>query len=390
MPRSFEKHKSPLLYTLDHGGENSSENNLFIKGIYSARVPYFFNMIIGLTYDLKSDWVFNPNDPADANAEFDKPQTIESLMYALEQGGHQVEKIGNIKNLLAQVHHLDVDLVFNICEGQGGRNRESQVPIILEMFHIPYIGSDALTLGLSLDKILAKKCFFSEGIPTPRFFEAPSNAQLEQINHIGFPLMVKPRHEGSSKSLSEQSRVENYEGLKRQVDLINAVYHQPALAEEFIKGQEFTVAVLGNVQPQAMPVVQVSIDGQVDLGDQFYTFAHIASERLQYICPAKISPNLTKQIQALALKTYMSVGCLDLGRIDFRVDEQGQPYVLEINPLPALGLDDIFNLFPAVIGSSYNQMINQIVSIAGARHGLDGYEKEQDYMVYPEVPGDFL
>ena len=304
---------------------------------------------IGLTYNLKTDWVCGPNDPYDVNAELDKPRTIEKIVQAFEAGGHRVKRIGNVHQLLSQLDNLNVDIVFNICEGTVGRNRESQVPMLLELKGIPYAGADALTLGITLDKVVAKKIFISEGIPTARYFVAESTQDLEKQNTIGYPLIVKTIHEGSSKGISQDSRVESLEGLKRQVHLINTVYKQPALCEEFIQGTEFTVAVLGNEPPQAMPIVQVSIDGDTNLGDEFYTFERISSTTLQYVCPAKISAELTRKIQDLAVRVYKCVGCRDLGRVDFRVDREGNPYVLEINPLPILDPSHTFKNFPQLI-----------------------------------------
>lgn len=327
--------------------------------------------IIGLTYDLKEDWKAQPGDPKDINAEFDPPHTIDNVVAAIESAGHQVKRIGNAQKLLSQIDDLGVDIVFNLAEGYNGRNRESQVPVLLEMKGIPYVGSDGLTLGLTLDKLVAKKMFQAEGIPTPRFFQAESTDHLEDLNHIGFPLMVKTRYEGSSKGLSQNSRVTNYEELKRQVELINKTYKQPALVEEFIRGTEFTVAIVGNNNPQVMPVVQVSIDGEVNLGDQFYTFERIASEHLKYICPARIPDALTQKIQELALNVYRCVDCRDFGRVDFRVDESGQPFCLEINPLPCLAKEDVFYFIPQTLGISYETMINQILNFGLERYGLN-------------------
>lgn len=338
---------------------------------------------IGLTYNLKTDWVRGPDDPYDVNAELDKPHTIEKIVQAFEAGGHRVKKIGNVHDLLKQIDHLDVDIVFNICEGTLGRNRESQVPMLLELKGIPYVGADALTLGITLDKVVAKKLFISEGIPTARYFVAESTKDLEKQNTFGYPLIVKTIHEGSSKGISQDSRVENCEGLKRQVHLINTVYKQPALCEEFIKGMEFTVAVLGNEPPQAMPIVQVSIDGDTNLGDEFYTFERISSTALQYVCPANISAELTRKIHDLAVRVYKCVGCRDLGRVDFRVDPKGNPYVLEINPLPSMDPKDSFNIFPKVIGSSYDAVLNQILGFALARYGL---EQAQGKKTLEEIP----
>jgi len=327
-------------------------------------------MKIGMTYNLKSDWKFADGDPLDANAEFDKMETIDDVAGIFESLGHKVVKIGNVDQLLAQVNRLDVDIVFNIHEGIGGRNRESQVPAILELYGIPYTGSDGLTLGITLDKVVAKKCFIAYGVPTPRYFVARDVKDIEKLNTIGYPLIVKTMWEGTSKGLTEQSRVEDLAGLKRQAALIIEQYDQPALVEEFIKGTEFTVAVIGNENPQAMPVVQVSINGNVNLGNAFYTFARTQTEEVRYLCSPEISLELTKKMQDIAVAAYQSVGCRDYGRVDFRVDEKGNPYVLEINPLPSLDRKDVFSLFPKVIGTTFEGIIEKILNLALKRCGL--------------------
>jgi len=325
---------------------------------------------VGLTYDLKTDYKFKEGDPLDANAEFDHPSTIDVIAKAIAANGFKVKKIGNAANLLEKIDNLGVDIVFNISEGLTGRNRESQVPILLEMAGVPFVGADALTLGLTLDKVMAKKIFIAENIPTPKFFEVASPEALLNIDHCKFPLIVKPRFEGSSKGLSENSRVEDFDGLKQQVEYITKTYKQPALIEEFISGQEFTVAIVGNDAPEVMPVVQIKIDGKLKLNDKFYTFARITSDRLEYICPAKITQDLKKKLDELALKVYRSVECRDFGRVDFRVDNDGAPYVLEINPLPSLSTEDVFMLIARNIGITYEEMIGKILNSALKRHGL--------------------
>lgn len=326
--------------------------------------------IVGLTYDLKTDYQFKEGDPLDANAEFDAPSTIDVIANAIAANGFTVKKIGNASNLLEKIDNLGVDIVFNISEGLTGRNRESQVPILLEMAGIPFVGADALTLGLTLDKVMAKKIFISDKIPTPKFFEASSADALSDYDHCKFPLIVKPRFEGSSKGLSESSRVANIVELKKQVDFITKTYKQPALVEEFISGSEFTVAIVGNENPEVFPVVQIKIDGKLQLDDMFYTFARITSDRLEYICPAVISNDLKKKLDELALKVYRSVECRDFGRVDFRVDKDGNPYVLEINPLPSLSTEDVFMLIAQHIGITYEQMVGKILNSALKRNGL--------------------
>jgi len=325
---------------------------------------------VGLTYDLKTDYEFKEGDPPDANAEFDHPLTIGVIVRAIQNCGFKVKKIGNAANLSEKINNLDVDIVFNISEGLSGRNRESQVPILLEMADVPFVGSDGLTLALTLDKVMAKKVFIAENIPTPKFFEIKSTDTLINSDHLKFPQIVKPRFEGSSKGLSDDSRVENIDGLKKQADYIITTYKQPALIEEFISGQEFTVAIIGNYNPEVMPLVQIKIDGRLKLNDKFYTFARITSDRLEYICPARISHDLNKKISDIALKVYNAVECRDFGRVDFRVDKDGRPYVLEINPLPSLSTEDVFSVVAKEIGITYDEIIGKILNTALKRYGL--------------------
>ena len=327
-------------------------------------------MKVGLTYDLKSDYQPKDGDPPDANAEFDHPDTIKVIARAIESNGFSVKRIGNVSNLLDSFDKLNVDIVFNISEGLAGRNRESQVPMLLEMAGIPFVGADALSLGISLDKLMAKKIFMAENIPTPKFVVVETPEQLRRLDHMKFPLFVKPRFEGSSKGLTESSRVENTEDLKKQVELIVDTYKQPALIEEFIRGKEFTVAVIGNHPPEALPIVQIKIDGKLKLNDKFYTFGHIKDDALEYVCPAPISKALEKKISDLAVRTYRAIECKDFGRVDIRVDEKDNPYVLEINPLPSLSTADVFMDIAKVLGISYDAMIGRILKAAIQRHQL--------------------
>jgi len=328
--------------------------------------------IVGLTYDLKKSYVLQEDDPKDANAEFDVEATIDIIADALREGGNEVIKIGNVNKLLKDIDNLSVDIIFNISEGLGGRNRESQVPIILEMKNIPYVGSDGLTQALTLDKVMAKKIMLQEGIPTPNFIEINKLINLNgQFNHLKFPLIVKPRHEGSSKGISEKAKVDNSENLKERIDFVVNAYNQSALIEEFIRGSEFTVGLIGNDPVKVLPPVQIKIDGKLNLGDNFYTFARITSDKLEYVCPAQISQKLNKEISELALKAYKAVECRDFGRVDIRVSEEGKPFVLEINPLPSLSIDDIFMTVAKELKISFPDMINMILDAALKRYGMN-------------------
>lgn len=324
---------------------------------------------VGLTYNVKSEVVLKPGDPPDLNAELDHEETVNHIDAAFREAGHEVIRIGSARRLLEQKDRLNVDIVFNIAEGYEGRNRESQVPILLEMLRIPFVGADGLTLGLTLDKVLTKKVLIAEGIPTPRFVESNDPEKLWRTD-LNYPLIVKLRCEGSSKGLSEKSLVNTPQELRRQIEWLTATYRNSSVfIEEFIEGQEFTVAVVGNESPEVYPVVQIALDGQTNLGRKFFTFAYLRAGA-DYVCPAPIPEPLAQRMQELALRTYQAVECRDFGRVDFRVDRHGNPYVLEINPLPSLSDQDVFNFIAKTRGLTHHQIINHILEAALVRYGL--------------------
>lgn len=328
-------------------------------------------MRIGFTYDLKEDHRYHEQMPSDVFAELDRQDTIDDIAIAISRGGHEVVKIGNIRSLIDRLNNLETDIIFNICEGLYTRNRESEVPALLSAFKIPFVGSDALALGLTLDKAVAKKIFMSDGIPTPKFVIADKETDLNCLKDLKFPLIVKPRYEGSSKGISEKSIVHSEKELKEQIGFIIDQYAQPALVEEFIKGKEFTVLVVGNESPEALPSVQIEILGKKDLGNLIYTSRRVNNDDVQYICPADIPKKLEQKLQDIAVGAYKSAECLDFGRVDFRVNEKGKPFVLEVNPLPSLSQGDVFPLVASACGMTYEGLIQKIIDFALKRHGLN-------------------
>lgn len=326
---------------------------------------------IGFTYDLKNDHAGQSGLSDDALAELDCSDTIDAVVGAIETGGHEVVRIGHARNLLKRIKKLDVDIVFNICEGLATRNRESEVPVILDLYKIPFVGSDGLTLGLTLDKVMAKKVFVFEGVPTPKYFVADKKTKLSDFKGMRFPLIVKPRHEGSSKGISENSIVTDMKGLTSQIAEVVDRYHQTALVEEFIRGGEFTVLVIGNNKPVALPPVQIQIAGCLEAGDQVYTWRRLEGTDIQYICPPKITKDLDRKLRDIAIRAYKAVECRDFARVDFRVDEKGKPFVLEINPLPSLSLEDVFPLVAKASRMTYAELILKIIDIGLKRNGLN-------------------
>jgi D-alanine-D-alanine ligase len=246
------------------------------------------------------------------------------------------------------------------------------VPILLDLYKIPFVGSDGLTLGLTLDKAMTKKIFISEGLPTPKYFVATHETNLANLDSMKFPFIVKPRHEGTSKGISDDSVVFERGTLAARARYIFDSYKQPALVEEFIAGREFTVLVIGNNPPVALAPVQVKICGKEDLGNLVYTSRRVSSTDIEYVCPPDISERLAEQMKAYAVRAYQAVECRDFGRVDFRVDASDNLYMLEVNPLPSLSTEDVFPLVAKASHMTYEQLVLKIIDFALERYGLLG------------------
>lgn len=323
-------------------------------------------MKVGFTYNAAGDYPLQPGDPPDRYAEFDKEDTLKEIAGALAEGGHEIIRIGDGRRLAERLTAGERwDIVFNIAEGLWGRNRESQVPALCELYDQPYTGSDGLTLALTLDKVAAKKYVLWHKVATPGFAVVEEPGDLKSVR-VKFPAIVKLSLEGTSKGLSAASVVHNRAELTHQAEALLAAYQQPLLIEEFVRGTEFTVAVVGDDPPETLPTVQVTILGKTDLGEEIYTHDRVESSEVQYVCPARIPARMNRAIQSLAFNAYRALGCRDVGRIDIRVSARGTPYFLECNPLPNLGRIDVFPLVANAMGLTYNRLILKILN-AGIR-----------------------
>jgi D-alanine-D-alanine ligase len=267
-----------------------------------------------------------------------------------------------------------------MAEGLYGGSRESQIPAMLEMLRIPYTGSDPLTLALCLDKSLAKQVLFYHRIPTAPFGVVHDLKKKQQFPP--FPLIVKPLSEGSSKGIGNSALVRTSKQLKEQISTVLTQYHQPALVEKYLPGREFTVALLGNgVDLQVLPIVEIQFEQLPATINPIYSYEAkwiwdtVESPLEIFACPAKVSPQLKKRIQAVCQAAFGVLRCRDWCRIDIRLDDTGEPNVLELNPLPGiLPNPDANSCFPKAArtaGLSYNDLINRVLDIACQRVGLN-------------------
>jgi D-alanine-D-alanine ligase len=323
---------------------------------------------VGFTYNVKR---IKPTADAveDREAEYDSPQTLQAIREAIASWGHEVVDLEANQELPTLAAAANVDVVFNIAEGFKGRNRESQVPALLELLDIPYTGSDPATLAIALDKGLAKRIVRQHGIHTPDF-QLMTTGKERLNKDFEFPLMVKPVAEGSSKGVVQKSVCQTEAELREVVKVLTQKYDQPALVEEYISGREFTVGLLGERRPRVLPPMEIVF---VDPNEKHpvYSFQHKLdwNDRIKYEVPAKLDPAQLERLKAAARAAFMSLGCRDVARMDFRMDERGRFFFLECNPLPGLtpGWSDLV-LITQAAGMDYRTLIGEIMSGAIRRY----------------------
>jgi D-alanine-D-alanine ligase len=350
-------------------------------------------MKIAVLANLKKNAPTWPGMSPDRWDDLDSEETIQSIMAALETGGHEAIFLEGDVTFFDAVREAKPDLCFNICEGHFGDGREAQVPAILEMLRIPYTGSQVLTLALALDKPMTKRVLTYHSLPTPAF------QVFERINEsldpdLRFPLFVKPSREGTGMGVSAESIVRDQEQLRAQLRRTFERYDQPVLVEQFIEGREVTVGIIGNLRspvawrvpddeeaPRILRGLHFFPPLEVDMAAYPPEEAGIYTSRIKvdmahefhYHCPAPLGEEQVEELNWLAAATFRVTGCLDVARVDFRLDTHNgdKPYILEINPLPGLnpGYSDLC-IEAAADGWSYEQLINEIADVAAERYGL--------------------
>jgi D-alanine-D-alanine ligase len=296
-------------------------------------------------------------------------KTIQRIVTALKDGGHQAVAIEGDKELINRleefmprvVQHERPGLVFNVSYGIQGQARYTHVPSILEMVGIPYVASGPLAHSLALDKVVSKMIFKQHGIPTADFavlgdskFAAPD---------LPYPLIVKPKNEAVSFGIRV---VKNESELREAADVIFKRFHQPVLAERYIDGREINVGLIGN-PPSAFPPAEI-IFGR---GPKIYSYedkTKKSGREIKVRVPAKLTAKQAARAQQIAMDAYNALGCLDCARVDMRLDKAGNPFVLEINSLPSLGEHGSYTHAAAATGLDYAGLVNQLVNVASARY----------------------
>ena len=330
-------------------------------------------MRVGLSYDLKEAVVLKDAVTDDALEEYDSPTTIGYIQRAIEGLGHSTVRLGGGPEFIRNIIDEKVDIVFNIAEGRGNyRSREAQVPAILEMLDIPYIGSDPECLAVCLDKHLTKKLIKLAGIPTPEWRLIVTQQELNETVWKGFPFpaIIKPAYEGSSKGIHPNSLVDSAKEAAKTTGEMLELYKQPVLVEQFIDGDEVTVGMLGNSPAKVLGMMKIIPRKQ---SNRFVYTVEVKRDwrnLVDYECPARLKDTTTDKINEYSLKTFKMLGCRDFSRIDFRISADGIPYMLEINPLPGLGDYSDLIIMAVKLGWKHEELIASVFNAALERYPL--------------------
>jgi D-alanine-D-alanine ligase len=329
-------------------------------------------MRIALTHNLRLS-------EDEAEAEFDTEATVDALASAIERLGHAVERIevsGPASRTVARLEAYAPDLIFNTAEGRRGRFREAFFPALFDELAMPYTGSDAYVLTVTLDKQLTKLVLAQHGVPTPRWQYVEDLSRL-QINALRYPVMVKPNFEGSSKGITQDSVVEDPLRLHEVVE--GALAHYPAgvLVEEYIVGRDVTVPFLEAAAPERGGVLQPveyvideAIAGNRRYAIYDYELKTKADRAVSVRAPARVKRAQAERIQQVCQIVYHQLGVRDLGRADLRLAEDGAVYFLEINALPSLEPGASIYAAAALEGLHDDAVLGRIIESATRRCGI--------------------
>jgi D-alanine-D-alanine ligase len=271
-----------------------------------------------------------------------------AVLAALVEMGIDAHKIDVSLDVSEQLRSGKFDRAFVILHGRGGEDGEIQG--LLQSLALPYTGSDITGAVLSMNKMLSKQVWLQQGLPTAEYEQVTAESDVAiLIAKLGLPLIIKPVNEGSSIGMSK---------VKSAVDLTAAIklatkFDAEVIAERWIVGQEFTVAILGN---DALPVIELKTP------HEFYDFdAKYQANTTQYSCPCNLSEQDERQCQQLALQAFSALRMTGWGRVDFMRDESGQFYLLEANSIPGMTDHSLVPMAAQQAGLSFADLVWNIL-----------------------------
>jgi D-alanine-D-alanine ligase len=302
------------------------------------------------------------------NKETYNPKTIKQVADALDNGGHNVAIIDGSMGVIQTLQEFmprviqgeRMGMVFNMAYGIQGESRYTHIPSMLEMLGIPYIGSTPAGHTLALDKVTTKILIQKYGLPTPDFwvFSRPD----EDMGAVEFPAIVKPKMEAVSFGLKV---VYTHEELKEAVAFIIDEFQQQALVEAFIRGREFAVGLLGNNPPEAFPVLEIDLENDPDA---IQTVENKKAKPRQKVCPADLPPEIADEMLRISIAAFNALHLRDFARVDLRMDQNNNIYILEINSMASMGPTGSYVHAASVAGYDFNMLVNKMLDAGVVRY----------------------
>ena len=290
------------------------------------------------------------------------------VLQALKSRGIDAHPFDPGTHSLADLAAQGFDRVFIALHGRYGEDGSLQGA--LEQLGIPYTGSGVMASSIGMDKITTKKLWLMEGVPTPKYATVDADTDLNAlVAELGLPLIVKPPLEGSSIGIT---KVLERDQLADAIALV-ASMDDAVLAEQFVTGREFTVAVLGQgAAARALPIVEiVAPEGKYDYQNKYFT------DDTQYHCPAPLPDELTQEIQRHAVNAYRALGCEGWGRVDVLVRESDmRPFLLEVNTSPGMTTHSLVPMAARAVGIAYEDLCVEILRSARLKMGNRGAKPE--------------
>lgn len=246
------------------------------------------------------------------------------------------------------------DRVFISLHGRYGE--DGTIQGLLDLLELPYTGSGVLASALSIDKIVTKQVWISNGLSTPEFEELTAQSDWDAVvQHLGLPLIVKPAHEGSSLGLTKVKSVEELPAAYK----LAAGLDKKVIAETCIVGDELTCPLVGyGDSAEALPVIKIiPPQANYDFHNKYF------SDETQYLCPTGLDPQVNQQVQDLALAAYKALGCRTWGRADVMLDQRtGKPYLLEMNTSPGMTSHSLVPMAAKAAGVEYADLVLWLLS----------------------------
>ncbi len=342
-------------------------------------------MKVGLTYDLREEYLLLGYGEEET-AEFDRGETIDAIEGTLRSLGYRTDRIGSAKSLAKRLAAGDRwDMVFNIAEGLNGFGREALVPALLDDYGVPYTFSDPLVLSLTLHKGMAKRVVRDAGIPTPDFRVVENPVDFERIVDLPYPLFVKPVAEGTGKGVTAASKIMNAARLGVTGRTLLEDYRQPVLVETFLPGREITVGIVGSGdRSRVVGAMEVLLKDNAEPDVYSYVNKENWGELVEY---RLVEDQQALEAARIALDSYRVLGCRDAGRVDMRMDANGVPNFIEVNPLAGLRPEHSdLCIIAEKAGLTYRGLILAIMESAVERQNRNGSvsnEDENRYCVQP-------